>query len=55
VASHLQEELGLVAELVVGDRGEFSVRVNGRVVIQKKADRFPTPDQCVDAVEQSLM
>ena len=55
MASHLEEELGLTATLVVGDRGEFSVRVNGEIVIQKMVDRFPTPDQCADAVEQSLM
>jgi hypothetical protein len=54
VAEYLKEELDVDAVLVEGARGEFSVRVNGSVVIQKKGDDFPTPARCVDAVSRVI-
>jgi predicted Rdx family selenoprotein len=54
VAEHLKEELDVNAVLIKGGRGEFSVRVNGAIVIEKKGDDFPTPKHCVDAVSRVI-
>jgi predicted Rdx family selenoprotein len=54
VAEHLKEELDVEAILVKGGRGEFSVRINGTIVIEKKGDEFPSPAQCVDAVSRVI-
>ena len=54
MADEINEELGLAATLVEGARGEFSVRVDGEIVIQKERESFPTPPQCVDAVVRRI-
>lgn len=54
MAEYLKEELDVVANLIEGSRGEFSVRVNGSIVIEKNRDDFPTPARCVDAVSRVI-
>ena len=54
MAALLEEELEAQAVLVEGKRGEFSVRVNGAIVIEKKGDDFPPPQRCVDAVSRAI-
>jgi len=48
------EELDVEATLIEGARGEFSVRVNGSIVIEKTGDDFPMPARCVDAVSRII-
>ena len=52
MAEHLKEELDVDAKLVEGARGEFSVRVDGHIVIEKTGEDFPMPARCVDAVSR---
>jgi hypothetical protein len=54
VADEISEEIGITAALVEGARGEFSVRVDGEVVIRKEGDSFPTPPQCIDAIVRQI-
>lgn len=50
MADTLSEHLGLEATLTPGDRGEFTVWVDGRVVARKTLDGFPSPEACLAAV-----
>ncbi len=54
MAEILKEELEIETTLVRGNRGEFSVRVDGQIVIEKKGDEFPMPERCVDAVSRII-
>ena len=54
VAELLKEELDIDATLLEGVSGEFSVRVNGKVVIEKTDYDFPLPERCVDAVSRVI-
>ena len=54
MAETLKVELGIEAELISGERGEFTVRVNGTIVTGKTSDEFPSPNDCVSAVRQQL-
>ena len=54
VADLLKEELDIDVHLMEGASGEFSVRVNGKVVIEKTDYDFPLPDRCVDAVSRAI-
>ena len=54
VAELLKEELDIDAILLEGVSGEFSVRVNGKVVIEKTDYDFPLPERCVDAVSRVI-
>jgi hypothetical protein len=54
VAEEISEELEMTAAFVEGARGEFSVRVDGEVVIRKEGDSFPTPPECVDAIVRRI-
>ena len=54
MAEEINEMLGVQARVIEGARGEFSVRVNGRIVAEKTGDHFPTPSQCVEAVKTAL-
>ena len=54
MAQILNEELDVEATIVEGERGEFSVRVDGVIVIQKQGDDFPSPAHCVDAVSRVI-
>lgn len=54
MAEALKDALGVEAELISGDRGEFTVRVNGAIVAGKTMDEFPSQEECVRAVQQQL-
>ncbi|CAN5914944.1 hypothetical protein BH11MYX3_BH11MYX3_29650 [soil metagenome] len=50
MAAQLKQDLGVVAELVVGSSGEFTVWVDDQKVAEKTWRGFPDPDDVVDAV-----
>jgi len=54
VADAIEAALGQKAELVSGKRGEFTVRVDDRIVAQKDYEDFPTEATCVAAVQVAL-
>jgi predicted regulator of Ras-like GTPase activity (Roadblock/LC7/MglB family) len=49
----LEKELGVKAEIEVGARGSFIVKVDGEVVAKKEAD-FPSEDAIVAAVRARI-
>ncbi len=53
MAAHLKQDLGVVAELAVGNPGEFTVWVDGQMVAEKDWRGFPEPDDVVDAVRDA--
>jgi hypothetical protein len=50
VAAELKQKIGIDAELVVGNSGEFTVWVGEQKVAEKKWGRFPAPEDVIDAV-----
>jgi predicted Rdx family selenoprotein len=54
VAELMQRELGEEVALEVGDRGEFTVWVDGRVVARKTLDGFPADEDCLAAARGAL-
>jgi len=54
VADEIHDTLGINVTLISGAKGEFTVRVDGRVVAQKSDDDFPSPAQCLDRVKAAL-
>ncbi|HXX94700.1 MAG TPA: hypothetical protein VEN81_13785 [Planctomycetota bacterium] len=54
MADALKRELGLTAELVVGDPGEFTLWVGPTKVAAKQGDSFPTDRAAVDAVRGAI-
>jgi hypothetical protein len=55
VAEELRKEPGLEVELVDGNRGEFTVLVDGQVVARKQGDDFPPTEEVVAAVRNAAM
>jgi predicted Rdx family selenoprotein len=53
VAAELRKEPGLDVQLVDGDKGEFSVLVDGRKVAEKRGDTFPSPEEIKAAVRNA--
>jgi len=51
VAAQLRKEPGVDVQVVDGNRGEFTVLVDGRVVAQK-GDSLPSADDVLAAVRQ---
>jgi hypothetical protein len=51
VAAELKQKTGLHAELKVGGSGEFTVWLDDKLVAEKKLGRFPSPEECVEAVK----
>jgi hypothetical protein len=49
----LRREPDTRVEEVEGERGEFTVLVDGRVVAQKHGDRLPTVEEVVGAMENA--
>ncbi|MBI4403542.1 MAG: hypothetical protein HY537_05245, partial [Deltaproteobacteria bacterium] len=46
VAAELQKDLGLSTHLIEGAKGQFDVKVDGKVVYSKAAEgRFPEPGE----------
>jgi len=54
VAAELKTTTGLVAELRVGNSGEFTVWIDDVMVAEKKSGRFPSPDEVVVAVKAAM-
>ncbi len=50
----IKRELGVEAELIEGNRGEFTVWVGERQVAQKGWFRFPPDAKVLAAVQQTL-
>jgi predicted acyltransferase (DUF342 family) len=50
VAAQLKQDLGIDADLVVGNSGELSVWVDGEKVVEKTRAKFPDPGDVVAAV-----
>ena len=50
MAAELKQSIGVDAELVVGNSGEFTVWVGDQKVAEKKWGRFPAPEDVIDAV-----
>lgn len=50
MAAKLKQDLGLDAELVIGNSGEFTIWVDSVKVSEKSRGVFPEPDQVVAAV-----
>jgi len=54
VAELLRKELTVETKLIEGDRGEFTVWVDGRVVIKKGWLGFPADEKVLAAVREAL-
>jgi hypothetical protein len=54
VADVLKRELGVDAELIKGDPGEFTVWVGDQQVAKKGWLGFPSEQKVVDAVRQAM-
>ncbi len=53
MADALKKEPGFQVELVEGQKGEFTVSVDGREVARKKGDSLPDVQEVLSAVRQS--
>lgn len=54
MAESIKRELGTEAELVEGERGEFTVWVGERLVAKKGWVRFPSDERVLSAVREAL-
>lgn len=54
MAALIKKELGVEAELIEGDRGEFTVWVGEGQVARKGWVRFPADEKVLAAVRQAL-
>jgi hypothetical protein len=54
VAELIRRELGVQAELIEGDRGEFSVWVDNQIVAKKGWVRFPSDQKILTVVRQAI-
>jgi selenoprotein W-related protein len=54
VAAALKDELELDSELKPGPSGSFDIAVNGKTVVKKVTQAFPTEKEVVDAVSKEL-
>ncbi len=51
MAASLKEALGVEADVLVGNRGQFDVVANGALIFSKQAEeRFPEADEIIDAL-----
>ncbi|HCR00335.1 MAG TPA: selenoprotein [Acidobacteria bacterium] len=51
LAASLKEALGVEADVLVGDRGQFDVVANGALIFSKQTEeRFPESDEIIDAL-----
>jgi hypothetical protein len=53
VAASLRQEPGLQVESVEGNRGEFTVLVDGQEVARKTGESMPSVEQVRDAVRKA--
>jgi hypothetical protein len=54
VAERIEHELGVVPNLIEGNRGEFTVLVGEQVVAKKGWVRFPSDATVLSAVRRAL-
>ena len=54
MAEELKKELGVDAELIPGDKGEFTVWVDRTRVASKHDGEFPTEEEAVQAVRSAM-
>jgi hypothetical protein len=54
VAELIQHELGEEVLIEKGDRGEFTVWLDGAVVARKTLDGFPSDEACLSALQAAL-
>jgi hypothetical protein len=50
VAAQLKRDIGIDADLVIGDRGEFTVWIDDEKLVEKHRAKFPEPAEVVAAV-----
>jgi selT/selW/selH-like putative selenoprotein len=51
LAASLKEALGVEADVLVGNRGQFDVMANGALIFSKQTEeRFPEADEIIDAL-----
>lgn len=55
MAAQLKQDLGVVAEMVVGGSGEFTVWVDAAKVAEKTMGKFPEPSAVVAAVRATVI
>ncbi len=53
MADALRKEPGLSVDLIDGNRGEFTVLVDGRTVAGKQGDSLPSVEDVVAAVKKA--
>jgi predicted Rdx family selenoprotein len=55
LAAEISKELGISAELIVGDKGIFDVTADAEIVFSKyAAGRFPDNQEIIDALKERL-
>ena len=54
MADAITDALDIDVALLVGARGEFTVRVGEMIVAEKTLDGFPEVDACVTAVRAAI-
>ena len=54
MAALIKKETGLDSELVVGGRGELSVWIGEKKVVEKSSRGFPSDAALITAVKQAL-
>lgn len=54
MAELIQHELGEEVRIEKGDRGEFTVWLDGAMVARKTLDGFPSDEQCLQALQDAL-
>jgi hypothetical protein len=54
VAAEIKRATGLDSQLVVGGSGEFTVRLDDKLVAEKKLGMFPSPDSVVAELKKLL-
>lgn len=54
MAATIKEKLGIETELIEGGRGEFTVRVDDRIVAKKGWIRFPPEEKILAGVKEAL-
>lgn len=54
MAQSIKNTFNLDTTLTPGSRGEFTVWVNNKKVVEKIGDEFPVEDQIISAVKQAI-
>ena len=54
MAEKIQDALGFSVHTIPGDKGEFSLRVDGKVVAAKHRNDFPSPAECIEVLRRHV-